>query len=117
MKITGIKTGVLKTPLKVPFKTAVRTVAEMTDVIVRIDTDRGISGWGSAPPTGKVTGDTVGSIIGAIDEMIRPVMTGRRIRSGALPDILDALIRNTSAKAAVDIALHDIWARSMKQPL
>ena len=45
MKITGIKTGVLKTPLKVPFKTAVRTVAEMTDVIVRIDTDRGISGW------------------------------------------------------------------------
>ncbi len=27
-------------------------------------------------------------------------------------DILDAsLIRNTSAKAAIDIALHDIWAR------
>ncbi len=119
MKITGIKTGVLRTPLKVPFKTAVRTVDEMTDVIVRIDTDCGISGWGSAPPTGKVTGDTVGSIKGAIDEMIRPVMTG--VDASDMEqclDILDAsLIRNTSAKAAIDIALHDIWARSVKQPV
>ncbi len=49
MKITGIKTGVLRTPLKVPFKTAVRTVDEMTDVIVRIDTDCGISGWVQRP--------------------------------------------------------------------
>ena len=118
MKITRIRTGVLRTPLIVPFKTAVRTVNEMTDVIIKIETDCEISGWGSAPPTGKVTGDTVGSITGAIDEMISPVMIGADVSDlEHCLDILDAsLIRNTSAKAAIDIALHDIWARSVKQP-
>ncbi len=73
---------------------------------------------GSAPPTGKVTGDTVGSIKGAIDEMIRPVMTesthptwSSALTSLTLPD------KEYQCKAAIDIALHDIWARSVKQPV
>ena len=118
MKITAIKTGRLDVPLKVPFKTAVRTVDVMTDVIVRIETDCGTVGWGSAPPTSKVTGDTIGSITGAINEAIRPVLLGRD--ADALEDNLvtldGAIVGNTSAKAAVDIALHDLWARSIGQP-
>ena len=69
MKITGIKTQVLETPLRVPFKTAVRRVDSLTDVIVKIETDSEICGFGSAPPTAKVTGDTVGSIKSAVCEI------------------------------------------------
>lgn len=118
MKITAIKIGVLNTPLITPFKTAVRSVNDMTDVVVRIEADNGLAGWGSAPPTAKVTGDTVGSIIGAIDEQIRPVMLNADADDleGCLDILGGALLHNTSAKAAVDIALHDLWARSMGQP-
>lgn len=118
MKIIAIKIGVLSTPLKTPFKTAVRSVSEMTDIVVRIDTENGLAGWGSAPPTAKVTGDTKGSIIGAVDEQICPVLLNADANDleGCL-DLLDgSLPYNTSAKAAVDIALHDLWARSIGQP-
>ena len=118
MKITAIKAGILLTPLKTPFKTAVRSVSDMTDVVVRIETDEGLAGWGSAPPTDKVTGDTVGSITGALEASINPALTGMDpCNLEECLDALDASIqRNTSAKAAVDIALHDLWARSLGQP-
>lgn len=70
MKIKSINTGVLLLPLKTPFKTAVRSLNTLMDVIVRIDTDSNITGWGSAPPTAKVTGETVGSIMEAVNEVI-----------------------------------------------
>lgn len=118
MKITEIRIGVLRTPLKTPFKTSVRSVSEMTDVVVRLETSDGIAGWGSAAPTAKVTGDTEGSIRCAIGEYIAPVMLG--MDAGDLEaclDVLDgAIFRNTSAKAAVDIAIHDAWARGLGQP-
>lgn len=118
MKIAEIRIGVLKTPLKTPFKTSVRSVAEMTDIVVRLETSDGIVGWGSAPPTAKVTGDTEGSIQCAIEGYITPVMRGMDI--GDLEACLDALegsiFHNPSAKAAVDIALHDAWARALGQP-
>lgn len=118
MKITGISMGFLRTPLKTPFKTAVRSVSEMTDVIVRVETKSGLYGWGSAPPTAKVTGDTGGAITGAIAEELRPALIGADALDleGCLDILKNSLPENTSAKAALDIALHDLWARSMGQP-
>ena len=52
-------------PLRVPFKTALRTVNSVEDVVVEIHTDTGAVGYGEAPPTGVITGDTTGAIIGA----------------------------------------------------
>lgn len=119
MKITDIKIGTLKTPLKTPFKTAVRCVDEMVEVIVKIETDAEVSGWGAAPPTAKVTGDTVGSIVGAIGDTIRPQLLGANAEDleDCLARLNDSITRNTSPKAAVDIALHDLWARSIGRPV
>ena len=66
MKITQVKLGRISTPLRVPFKTALRTVSSVEDVIVELHTDTGAVGYGEAPPTGVITGDTTGAIIGAI---------------------------------------------------
>lgn len=60
MKITKIRLGRISVPLRVPFKTAVRSVSSVEDVIVEIHTDTGAIGYGEAPPTGAVTGDTAG---------------------------------------------------------
>ncbi|MDR3279012.1 MAG: dipeptide epimerase [Synergistaceae bacterium] len=118
MRITAIRTGILKSPLKTPFKTAQRSVSEMTDIVVKIETSGGVEGWGSAPPTAKVTGDTEGGILCAINEYIAPLVIGRDPEDmEACLDVLDGcVVRNTSARAAVDIALHDVWARIIGQP-
>lgn len=70
MKITDIRFGMLRVPLKTPFKTALRTVESIEDVIVIIETDTGHIGYGEAPPTAVITGDIHGSIIEAIDHVI-----------------------------------------------
>lgn len=119
MKIAAIHTGSISVPLKTPFKTAVRTVDAVRDVIVAIETDSGITGYGEAPPTGVITGDTTGAILGAIDDHIRPALLGRDVEDieGNVNAVSSCLVGNTSAKAALDIALHDVWARSLGLPL
>jgi o-succinylbenzoate synthase len=119
VRITGIKTGTISVPLKKPFKTAVRSVDAVRDVIVAVETDSGTIGYGEAPPTGAITGDTTGAILGAIDDHIRPTLLGRdgEDLEGNLKILQSCMVGNTSAKAALDIALHDLWAQSIGAPL
>ena len=76
MKITAIELGMLRVPLKTPFKTALRTVETVEDVVVLIRTDSGNTGYGEAPATAVITGDTHGSIIEAIRHFIAPRLIG-----------------------------------------
>jgi L-Ala-D/L-Glu epimerase len=41
MKITDIRLGMLRIPLKTPFKTALRTVDTIEDIVVTVHTDTG----------------------------------------------------------------------------
>ena len=55
MKITKVRLGRISVPLRVPFKTALRQVNSVEDIIVEIHTDSGEVGFGEAPPTGVIT--------------------------------------------------------------
>jgi len=79
MKITEVRLGLISVPLRVPFKTALRSVSSVEDVIVEIHTDTGAVGYGEAPPTGVITGDTTGAIIGAIRDHIAKTIIGRDV--------------------------------------
>ena len=76
MKITEVRLGKISVPLRVPFKTALRSVDSVEDVVVEIHTDTGHTGYGEAPPTGAITGDTTGAIIGAIQDHIAKSIIG-----------------------------------------
>lgn len=105
--------------LRVPFKTALRSVSSVEDVIVEIHTDTGAVGYGEAPPTGVITGDTTGAIIGAIRDHIAKTIIGRDVDD--FEDLMIALNaciqKNTSAKAAVDMALWDLYGQLYKIPV
>ena len=119
MKIRRLRLGRLSVPLKKPFKTSLRTVEEVTTNVVAVETDEGICGYGEAPPTAVITGDTNGAIRGAVQDRLGPLLAGRDPENlNELLDIVDtALVHNTSAKAAVDIALHDLWGKILGKPL
>ena len=119
MKITQVKLGRISTPLRVPFKTALRTVRSVEDVIVELHTDTGAVGYGEAPPTGVITGDTTGAIIGAIRDHIAPAILGRDLDEfeDLTAAVQKALVHNTSAKAAVDMALWDLLGQKYGAPV
>lgn len=119
MKITEIKLGILSVPLRVPFKTAVRSVDSVEDVILEIHTDTGAVGYGEAPPTGAVTGDTTGAIIGAVRDHIAKTLIGRDVDEFEnLCIALDkCILKNTSAKAAADMALWDLYGQLYHIPV
>lgn len=119
MKIKEIKVGQISVPLKKPFKTALRTVDKIEDVVVKIITDTGHIGYGEAAPTAVITGDTKGSIKCAIEDYIATQIIGLEIEN--IEEIMNridrSLIKNTSAKAAVDIAIYDLFGQLHKSPL
>ncbi len=105
MRITGFKLGLLQVPLRVPFKTALRTVEAIEDVIIKLETDTGHTGYGEAPPTVAITGDSLESILAALRNHIGPILLGLQIADldGNCQLIQNALQKNTSAKAAAEI--------------
>lgn len=119
MKITDIKIKHISVPLRTPFKTALRTVNSIEDIIVEIYTDTGNIGFGEAPPTGVITGDTAGSIIGAIEDHIKKSILGMSVENfeELMLKLNNCIVKNTSAKAAVDIALYDLYGQLYKAPL
>ena len=119
MKITQIRLGKLSVPLRTPFKTALRTVDRVEDIVVELHTDTGAVGYGEAPPTGPITGDTTGGIVGGILELIAPALLGQEVDDFETVTALvqKAGIHNTSAKAAVDMALWDLYGQLHQIPV
>lgn len=119
MIIRDIQVGEISLPLTHPFKTALRTVEHVSDVVVRVIGDDGRMGYGEAPPTAVITGETKASIAAAIKENIAPALTGMDLMDlDAVMDRLErSMVHNTSAKAAVDMALLDLWGKALNAPL
>lgn len=119
MKITSVRLGRISVPLRTPFKTALRSVSSVEDVIVEIHTDCGAVGYGEAPPTGAITGDTTGAIIGAIQDHIAKTIIGRDVDElePLLQSVQKCIVGNSSAKAAVDMALWDLYGQLYNIPV
>ena len=119
MKITKVRLGRISVPLRTPFKTALRSVSSVEDVIVEIHTDCGAVGFGEAPPTGAITGDTTGAIIGAVQDHIAKSIIGRDVDEfeDLLQVVQKCIVGNTSAKAAVDMALWDLYGQLYNIPV
>ena len=119
MKITEIAIGTISIPLLTPFKTALRTVDRIQDLLVRVTLDSGETGYGEAPPTAVITGETLPSIQAAIRDYLAPSVIGLdpSDRDTCFGRLEKAMAKNTSAKAALDIAIHDAAARALGLPL
>ncbi len=119
MIIKDIVVANVEAPLITPFKTALRTVHSIQNIAVYVHTDDGQIGIGEAAPTAVITGETRGSILYAIEEYIKPAIKGMDIED--IAQIMDRLnqciYQNTSAKAAVDMAIYDLYAKRYNAPL
>jgi L-Ala-D/L-Glu epimerase len=115
MKITQITCTPFALPLKKPLHFALATMAVSEQVLVEVHTDEGIVGVAEAParPWSGFYGESLPSIVHAIDEWFAPALCGldpfgiERAWS-----VLSLVENNHAAKAAIDIALHDIMGQA-----
>ncbi|WZL71981.1 dipeptide epimerase [Clostridiaceae bacterium 35-E11] len=118
MKITDLKYEKVRIKLKKPFVVALGTIEYCETVIVKILTDEGYFGYGEAAPFSPVTGESVDTVLLTL-EAFKSFLIGKDpLAIERIHHIMDrAAIGNTSAKAAIDIALHDIKGKVMGAPL
>lgn len=118
MKITAVTAKKISVPLKKPFTISLGTITSSETVFLKLDTDSGITGYGEGCGIGFVTGETSDTVLGAI-KLFETFLLGRDPRAieHIHCDMDKTLVGNGSAKAAVDIALHDLSAKAAGLPL
>ncbi len=106
-------------PLTRPFVTAVRTAYSLDALIVEVRDSDGRSGWGEAPTSWRVTGESVESVAAALAGPLGDAVKGRATdEPEALSMALEqAVARNSSARMALECALYDVAARLAGVPL
>jgi L-alanine-DL-glutamate epimerase-like enolase superfamily enzyme len=93
-------------------------VAQAENVFVRVESDAGAVGWGEAAAAPTMTGETIAGMMAAI-ELMRPKLFGRAAYdfAGAAAAMDAQLYGNSGAKAAIDMALHDLVGRASERPV
>jgi muconate cycloisomerase len=117
VKIKRIEPIAVSLPMKKPVVMAGEEVTRADNVLVRIEADNGVVGWGEAASAPTMTGETVESMMAAIHHL-RPVVEGRAAEdfAGIIAAMTQRIYANTGAKAAIEIALHDLVGRATGQP-
>jgi len=118
MRIVFVTAQAWTLPLAAPFVIATRTATEARNVRIRIETDGTGGGDGAAAPVGYVTGESVESAIDAL-QAIAPEFEGQCVeRLGPLLMRANRLLADApAARAGLEMALYDAWARHWNLPL
>lgn len=89
-------------------------------VFLRLETDGGAVGWGEARALPSWTGETLAAITVALRDYFTPVLLGvNPFARNAILATIDEIVTGSvpSAKAAVDMALHDLQGRILEVPV
>jgi muconate cycloisomerase len=100
-------------PLKSPMKMAGITIEKAENLLVRVEAANGAVGWGEAPSAPTMTGDTLGGLVAAVRDHLAPLLIGKDVWPGHdhRPLLQRALVGNTGAHSAVEMALFDLAGR------
>jgi muconate cycloisomerase len=121
LAIERVHTAILDIPLRRPHRFA-RTGMEAQPILLVTVTTRGrVSGVGEGVVPGGPWwgGESVETMQVIIERYLTPVLLGRRVDdiAGIQQAMNDVVNSNLYAKAAVEVALHDAWARSLDVPV
>jgi muconate cycloisomerase len=118
VKIKRIEPIAVSLPMKKPVQMAGETVVHADNVFVRIESEDGMVGWGEAASAPTMTGETVAGMMAAIELMAPKLLGGAADDFAAASVAMDAqLYGNSGAKAAIEIALHDLVGRATGRPV
>src|SRR5512133_540593 len=121
VKITNVEPIVLNAPLKEPWRIGTAVYASMNSVLVRVETDEGITGYGECMVRFAPT-----AAAAIVEEILKPVAVGQNPFDVELIwDRMYQVMRGRGhskgfmleAMSGVDIALWDVIGKALGQPV
>ena len=118
MKVTRITSEILRIPIRHEGSLGVGRLSEIENVLVRVETDAGLVGIGESSPW-PVFAENCWSVKAALDHYLAPCLVGENpFNLERLLLKMDQTLADTPfAKAALDMALHDLVGKALNQPV
>lgn len=118
MKITAVQTAIVDMPFRRPFIVWRGSVPSKRHVIVRVDTESGLTGWGEAAPFLFYSPETAADVKSMIDEVLVGELIDRDARDiRAIMQAFAMFDGHEFAKAAIETALWDLLGQSAGLPI
>ena len=121
LAIDQVQTQILDIPLRRPHRFARASMDAQPIMLVTLTTRGGVTGVGEGVVPGGPWwgGEAVETMQLIVERYLSPLLIGRRVDDIAniQQAMNDVVNNNLYAKAAVEVALHDAWARSLGVPV
>lgn len=119
MKITKIRAFKVAFKLKKPLKIAKMVREKSSTLVVKIETDEGVDGYGEATFAHFFAGETQDSVQGVVDRFLAPALIGKDPTNiiSLVDEMKRVIAGNPFAKAAVEMALWDIKGKALSVPV
>ncbi len=112
MKVESVEAIPFSIPFDKPVRFASGQVEVADHVLVRVRTSDGVTGVAEAPPRPYTYGETQTSIVAAVQTLFAPAVVGLPLLAREqVRARVGRTVGNPTAKAALDMALWDAWAR------
>lgn len=119
MKIKNVTVSFIRLPFKKPFVLAYTSYTDMPSIIVEIETDCGLIGFGEGVPDQHVTGETWQATYANIVHYLAPAVIGKNpFDIEQIHETMDQILYGMpTAKAAIDLACYDLMGKASGQPV
>ncbi|HWQ83609.1 MAG TPA: dipeptide epimerase [Anaerolineales bacterium] len=116
--ITKIEIYKLDLPLHTPFRIATNYRTSANNILVRIHSADGFYGLGEGSPAPYTAGEDQDISFAAAQRLARLLINQDSTQIETLHRLMEAsLVRNTTTRCAIDLALHDLLAKRLGVPL
>jgi L-alanine-DL-glutamate epimerase-like enolase superfamily enzyme len=118
LQITSIEIYKLSIPLKQPFVISLGPQYDADNIVIVINTNTGIKGWGECSPYMSINGESMDTCF-IVGQYLAKALKGKDpLQIEECTKAMDRIItRNESIKSAFDMALYDIAAQHAGLPL
>lgn len=118
MKITSVEIYKFNVPLLEPFVIAIETITNAESILIKMNTDSGIYGWGECNPYRSILGETQASCF-EVGQFLAKILKGKNPLAigNCIAEMDKMLLGNRCIKSAFDMALYDIASKAANMPL
>lgn len=115
LEIARVEAIPVALPLTKPVVMAGERIEHAYNLLVRVEAANGLVGWGEAASAPLMTGDVLPGMVAAVNQYLAPIVMGQdALRRAELSQrCAHAMLHNTGAKCALDMAICDLVGRHL----
>jgi L-alanine-DL-glutamate epimerase-like enolase superfamily enzyme len=116
--ISAVRVEPLEAPLLEPFTIAIGRLDRLRNVLVTVELENGVIGYGEGAPLPPISGETQATVLAAVGDVQHRLIGRDAIDWRTIArDLLTVIHAQACARAALEMAVADAAAKSLRLPL